>query len=131
MICQEKWESFEIALTTKKIKTSESRIEFAKERLLDLDDPVIQNTFIEGEKELIHKKFNDLLNEYNTKKYIIQINTSIEKIKSLKTQKSKDKYFNMSQDLILESQSDNCVNQNIIKKLEEDLNLTYKENKID
>lgn len=119
-------ESFEIALNTKKIKTAESRIEYAQERFRD----ILEMNIPTQEKDLIKSKFSFLMNEYTTKKYLIEINAAIDKIKTLKTKKSKDKYYNTAKEYILTAKADKDINIEEIHAIEDYLNKVYKENKL-
>ncbi len=79
------------------------------------------------ELEIIYIK---VLKRSITKKYTNQVIVCSKKIKTLKTLKSKDKYFNIANEYILKARSDSNVKQKEIDKIELFISAVYKNNSL-
>ena len=110
-------QSFYIILKSKNEEIISSRIEFAKERLGDLKSMNIsKDEFVK-----IENKFNTLLREAQTSRYINQIDACIDKIHTLKTKKAKEKHLATAKTLISEARINQETDQTKISEIERKL----------
>ena len=110
-------QSFYIILKSKNEEIISSRIEFAKERLGDLKSMNIsKDEFVK-----IENKFNTLLKEAQTSRYINQIDACIVKIHTLKTKKAKEKHLLTAKTLISDARINQETDQTKISEIEQKL----------
>lgn len=107
-------ESLKTALRTKKIDIAEANIKVAQ----DTYEELTASFRPEPEKSILDIKYKELLNQYHTQKYLNQIDVCIDKIMTLKTQKTKDKYLDTAKDYIKNSRNNPMVDLEKISEIE-------------
>ena len=109
------YQSLHIAIQSKKLNTIESRIKVAIDNFNELKE--IDNYSIKA----IQDEYDKLLKEAYTAKYVNIAQVYYDKFQTLKTEKTRQKYFDMSKEHLLNGLKDTKVNQEKINQKYQEL----------
>lgn len=103
------YQSLHIAINSKKLDTIESRIGVAED---DFEKIIQYDSYF---AKAIENKYKDLLKRAYTAKYINVAQAYYEKYQTLKSQKAKDKYFDMAKEHLEKGMEDFAADQDAIR----------------
>ncbi len=109
------YQSLHIAIQSKKLNTIESRIKVAIDNFNELKE--IDNYSIKA----IQDEYDKLLKEAYTAKYVNIAQVYYDKFQTLKTEKTRQKYFDMSKEHLLNGLKDTKANQEKINQKYQEL----------
>ncbi|MBE3607042.1 hypothetical protein CCAL13119_08910 [Campylobacter sp. RM13119] len=109
------YQSLHIAIDSKKLDTIESRIRVAKDKFEYIKE---QDDYF---AETIQEQYKELLKKANTAKYTNVAQAYFDKYKTLKSQNSKEKYYNMAKEHLKNGLKDFTADQNKIHQKYQEL----------